>query len=383
MNSIKTNLFPLPILNNDKKCTGSIIRMPDLCENCKTLICQVGKPREIGLCSYGYNYYKVDEKSIIIGILLKDSPQTSKARSKRMRSGLEWAITRKMLEYLSSVLESAREEFQEEIQDGKKDILEKYVKENLYKKDFLDEVREDIQKALAFVHDYKQINTRINQNINVIIEKKYEGNTLEEKLEKVTQEEKAIYMASKLLDEKLNVAKFLMNPEWLDKQDGCVESRFHGIVLKYKRIYEPIIESKGLNIVWLGESYSSILANYQAISVIPHTLIDNAIKYSPKSGTIEIYIQDVENGIDFSVSSFGPSLCPGEEEKIFRPFYRGQNARAIEEEGAGYGLYISQLIAKRHLGTEITVEQESRNTPRMGHWTKFIVHFPLKAIILF
>jgi len=82
------------------------------------------------------------------------------------------------------------------------------------------------------------------------------------------------------------------------------------------------------------------------------------------------------------VSSYGPLIRRQEKDKIFQPFFRTKNAKKMEEEGAGYGLYISQLIAKNHLGSEIHVEQHSKETPLQGYWTKFSIKIPLKAIIL-
>ncbi|MCK4604657.1 MAG: HAMP domain-containing histidine kinase [Deltaproteobacteria bacterium] len=184
------------------------------------------------------------------------------------------------------------------------------------------------------------------------------------------------------MDEKLNVAKFLLHPEWLDKKEECVKYSFHGIVIKYRRIYAPRFEAKNIQISIVGQSYNEIVAHPQAVSVIPHTLIDNAAKYSPRYGKIEIYVQDIENTIDFSVSSFGPLIKPDEREKIFQPFYRTTSAKQLEEEGAGYGLYISQLIAKKHLGSVIEVKQSTTEEFQNCYRTTFSINIPLKAVIL-
>jgi signal transduction histidine kinase len=116
--------------------------------------------------------------------------------------------------------------------------------------------------------------------------------------------------------------------------------------------------------------------------VIPHTFLDNAAKYSPKDGRVEVYVQDTDDGIDFAVSSYGPRILPREENLIFHPFYRGESAKRAEEEGAGYGLYLSQMIAQKHLGTTIKLNQKERKTGGMGHWTTFSIRVPLRAAIL-
>ncbi len=158
--------------------------------------------------------------------------------------------------------------------------------------------------------------------------------------------------------------------------------RFHGLVLKYRRIYTPRFEQKHLHVIMYGQSVAEVVANSEAVSVIPHTLIDNAAKYSPNGGRIEIVTSDSDEGIDFSVSSYGPKLHEHEYSRLFSPFYRGEIARKCEEEGAGYGLYISQLVAKRHLGTIISFEQINNKVVEGLRWTTFEVRIPFKAKVL-
>jgi signal transduction histidine kinase len=382
MKIIDTSLLPFPHYNNKSRLDGSILSWPKICQNCSQQTCKNANDTKLSLCPHGYNYVKVDNNITLAGFLIRDYQPSSTARDKRIRNEKQNLITKQMVEAAISAIKSMTDLTYKTIDSEKNRILQEYVKEEQYKTDFLQPLKSEIQKGLSFVHDYKQINTQISQNINVIIESRYKGDSLEDKLEKATREEKAIYAASKFLDEKLNVAKFLLHPEWLDKKEECVKYSFHGIVIKYRRIYAPRFEAKNMQISIVGKSYNEIVAHPQAVSVIPHTLIDNAAKYSPRHGKIEIYVQDIENTIDFSVSSFGPLIKPDEREKIFQPFYRTTSAKQLEEEGAGYGLYISQLIAKKHLGSVIEVKQSATEEFQNCYWTTFSINIPLKAAIL-
>ena len=194
--------------------------------------------------------------------------------------------------------------------------------------------------------------------------------------------EKAIYHGSKLLDEKLNVARFLLHPEWLDNTLECVRFRVSGMVYKYLRIYEPVFARKGISAKRLGDSWTEVVANPKAVSVIAHTFLDNAAKYSPHSGEVKVTIDDVPSGVYFEVGSYGPRVLPEESERIFAPFYRGKAAQRAVEEGAGYGLYVSQLIASRHLGAEIEFRQSGTNVAKLGHWTAFSITVPHRALII-
>ena len=382
MKGLDTSLFPFPHWYKGEKRDGSLLKWPEACLRCIHNNCNDSRINELQLCSYGYSYQKINENFTVAGILVKEIPKSSDARNKLIKKNRKLLIPRQMLNAATETLNNVKSFLEESIKEEKNQAIEVYVKNERYKTDFLEPLKDEIQKGLSFVHDYKQINTQIAQNINVIIENRYDGTTFEDKLDKSSEAEKAIYEASKFLDEKLNVARFLMHPEWLDIKSACSKFRFHGIVIKYRRIYSPLFEKKRISVSLQGKSYVEIFANPQAVSVIPHTFLDNAAKYSPQMGRIEVYVQDFEDGIDFSVSSYGPQILPEEKEKIFNPFYRGIYAKKIEEEGAGYGLYICQLIAQKHLGTIIKVEQDAICTINKGYWTSFSIKIPLEARIL-
>jgi signal transduction histidine kinase len=331
------------------------------------------------MCSRGFNYQKINDEITIGGFILREWGQLSQARKKALKNFPYWVISKHNLQRLLDSLSEKTQSINREIESKKQQVLEEWVEKEQYKTDFLKDVKEKIVEGLSFVHDYKQINAEIGQNINVIIETRYEAGTFDDKLEKASQQEKAIYWASKLLDEKLTVAKLLVNPDIICRRTEYKKFKFHGILIKYRRIYTSHIKNKNLTLDIKGNSYHEIIAHPLAVSVIPHTFLDNAIKYSLKDGYILIEVHDEKDYINFSVSSYGPRILRGEEKQIFYPFYRGEAARAQEEEGAGYGLYVSQLIAKEHLHSEIKVKQDPIQKPHFGHWTTFSIDIPLQA----
>jgi len=54
------NKIALPSHSEGKKNDGQIMKWPDRCHTCKTQECQFATP-EISLCSYGFNYVKIDD----------------------------------------------------------------------------------------------------------------------------------------------------------------------------------------------------------------------------------------------------------------------------------------------------------------------------------
>lgn len=316
----------------------------------------------MGVCGYGLNYLRVDKDLLIAGFVLSNYQYASPAWQKQRR--LLPVVDPKDLERSVQGYKAG--------QQGEQFTFE-----------YLQGLRPDIMKGLSFFHDYRQINTQIIQNINVHLEERYPYLSQEEKLSKASHSERAIYEAAKFLEEKLNIARFLLDADWLLLPDACSTFRVHGLILKYVKIYQSRFDARGIRITLSGASYNQTTANVNACAVIPHTLIDNAVKYAPDRSPVEILIRDVPAGVQFEVSSFGPLITQEEESAIFGLFVRGAAAKRVSEEGAGYGLYVSQLIARLHLGTEIMVRQ---NRDRKGSdstfWTSFSVMFPRRAAIL-
>jgi two-component system sensor histidine kinase KdpD len=77
-------------------------------------------------------------------------------------------------------------------------------------------------------------------------------------------------------------------------------------------------------------------------------LIDNAIKYSPGDGAIEITARVAEGWLKLEVADRGPGLPPGEETQIFEKFHRGEPHG--ERRGVGLGLTICRGIVEAHGG---------------------------------
>jgi signal transduction histidine kinase len=79
-------------------------------------------------------------------------------------------------------------------------------------------------------------------------------------------------------------------------------------------------------------------------------LISNAIKYSPDSDEVNVYLSKVSNFVKVSVTDKGMGIHPDELKKIFERFYRVSSTQKSFP-GMGIGLYICEQIVKNHGGT--------------------------------
>ena len=96
---------------------------------------------------------------------------------------------------------------------------------------------------------------------------------------------------------------------------------------------------------WLGEAIDNVL--------------DNAVKYSQISGTIEMIVQENEMCAKIVVKDNGLGIAKGEEHKIFQRFYRGK--KVTTQKGYGIGLYLARKIVSLHGGFIIAKSRYPEN----------------------
>src|SRR3990172_3614935 len=82
-------------------------------------------------------------------------------------------------------------------------------------------------------------------------------------------------------------------------------------------------------------------------------LLDNAIKYSPAGGKIDIAFKPIiEEDIDwllFEIEDEGPGIPPSELSRIFEPFHR-KGGKETNKTGTGLGLYFCRVVVEAHQG---------------------------------
>jgi two-component system, OmpR family, heavy metal sensor histidine kinase CusS len=99
-------------------------------------------------------------------------------------------------------------------------------------------------------------------------------------------------------------------------------------------------------------------------------LVDNAVKYTPPNGTVEVSVLENNGNAIGQVTDTGIGIATSDLPNIFERFYRADKARSRETGGTGLGLSIGHWIAEAHAGT---IEVES--SP--GHGSTFQVRLPL------
>jgi signal transduction histidine kinase len=128
-----------------------------------------------------------------------------------------------------------------------------------------------------------------------------------------------------------------------------------------------VAAEKQLDISLEGQKEASVRADELLMKLMISNLMDNAIKYTPASGTIRINVLPQDGMWCLSIRDTGPGISESEREAVFHRFYRAANAVT---DGTGLGLAIVGEIIDR-MSAKITLK-----TPESGQGLRVEVLLP-------
>jgi heavy metal sensor kinase len=133
-----------------------------------------------------------------------------------------------------------------------------------------------------------------------------------------------------------------------------------------------LAEAKGVDLRLISRDAVSIHGDYERLRRLLLNLVDNGVKYTPTGGQVSLSLQQNGGHAIIRVSDTGVGLSKEEQQRIFHPFYRSDEARSQGKEGVGLGLSIARSIAEAH-GGSIHVESNP------DHGCTFTVRLPLDS----
>jgi NtrC-family two-component system sensor histidine kinase KinB len=101
-----------------------------------------------------------------------------------------------------------------------------------------------------------------------------------------------------------------------------------------------------------GEHLPEVRVDRERVQLVLSNLVANALKYTPRGGTVEITAVEGEGFVRFEVKDTGSGIAPEYHDRIFEKFFRVPGALAG---GVGLGLYLAREIVEAH-GGRIGVE---------------------------
>jgi signal transduction histidine kinase len=145
------------------------------------------------------------------------------------------------------------------------------------------------------------------------------------------------------------------------------ETPIDGLVREAVDVYEDVAEEKGVAVTASADAGLSVTADRARLRQVLANLLDNAIKYTPAGGRVNIRATRDGSDVVIEVTDTGAGISSHDLPRIWDRLYRGDQSRT--ERGLGLGLSLVRAIVSAHGGTA-----EVRSEPGKG--STFVVRLP-------
>lgn len=107
----------------------------------------------------------------------------------------------------------------------------------------------------------------------------------------------------------------------------------------------PLAQAKRIDVGVIAQDDAQIEAQGTDLQILIKNLVENAIRYTPPDGRVDLSVQTTPQGIELRVEDTGPGIPLAERARVFDPFYR---VLGHDADGSGLGLSIVKTIAERY-----------------------------------
>lgn len=252
------------------------------------------------------------------------------------------------------------------VQDRTKELasaLEEVKKISRTKSEFISAVSHELRTPLTSIKGYASI--LMTGKVGEIPEK------VKERLEKINKHSDNLV---KMINDLLDISRI---------ESGRVDMKFiscdiQNVVDSVHDLLTPQLKEKGLH--WnakIPENTPPIYADRDQLDRVFINLVSNAVKFTPKDGTITISVKPDGDKLNFEVSDTGIGISEDDIGKLFNEFYRVENEINQDVKGSGLGLVLVKRIVEAHEGKIwVTSKPKSGTT---FHFTLPVSQKPAKS----
>jgi len=114
-------------------------------------------------------------------------------------------------------------------------------------------------------------------------------------------------------------------------------------------LYEPLAGERGQTLKVAAQGPAWVHGDPDILFQALANLVDNAVKYTPPGGRIELRVAPAGGAVLVTVSDSGPGIPPDLQARVFERFFRADASRSAP--GSGLGLSLVQAVAQLHGAT--------------------------------
>jgi two-component system, OmpR family, phosphate regulon sensor histidine kinase PhoR len=220
------------------------------------------------------------------------------------------------------------------------------------RQEFISNVSHEIQSPLTSIRGFAQ--ALQNEHLSPVERQHY--------LEIIETESTRL---SRLTDNLLKLASLESDQVKFAPKSYRLDRQIRGLILSC----EPQWAAKNLTLDVALEEVT-VSADEDLLSQVWLNLLHNAIKFTPRDGTIRLALCPDGAQARFTLADSGIGIAPDDQPHIFERFYKADKSRTRSREGSGLGLAIVKEIVELHKGT---IDFESQ----LGEGTTFTVRLPV------
>jgi signal transduction histidine kinase len=146
------------------------------------------------------------------------------------------------------------------------------------------------------------------------------------------------------------------------RRAGFSEAKLDLILRAVIDLYEPLASQGDVRLTLEIQPGSTIECDGELLIEAIGNLVDNAIKFTPPTGSVRLALEATPKGPVISISDSGPGIAPDQRKQVFQRFYRIPATLNIP--GSGLGLSMVDAIARLH-GFALTLDDSSEGGTRV------------------
>ncbi len=112
----------------------------------------------------------------------------------------------------------------------------------------------------------------------------------------------------------------------------------------------PLADAKSIHLSLAAPGRYTVDGDAAALRILVRNLVDNALRYTPSGGRVELTLSAPSGPIVMTVDDSGPGIPAHERDRVFDRFYRRatSDSASLADSGSGLGLAIVRSVAERH-----------------------------------
>jgi two-component system OmpR family sensor kinase len=213
--------------------------------------------------------------------------------------------------------------------------------------ELLGRLRESIEHERAFIADAAhELRTPLTA-LDLQVQQLADASTDEERRNAAAQLRAGVDRATRLVEQLLALAR-----EERAARPASEPVELGEVVRDVVEELLPLADRRAIDVGIEGATAATVRGERESLRVLVRNLVDNAIRYTPHAGRVDIEVYAPSpSTVRLVVSDTGPGIPPDERDRVFDRFYRSPGATAA---GSGIGLALVRSIATRH-GAQVSL----------------------------